>query len=88
LAIDAFERYHGTMTTKAMLEHFFDRAAERVRTPLHDRTGQSNYLDDYLGGRNSTARQELSTEFARIRDSLKTANEEMSSHSWLNALGL
>ena len=88
LAIAAFESYDGKLTTKAMLEHFFEHAANRVRTPLRDQTGQSDYLDDYLGARNSDARRRLSNEFDEINGRLQAANDDLSTQAWLDALGL
>lgn len=88
LAIEAFERYQGKATSKAMLEHFFEDAARRVRTPVRDQTGQSEYLDDYIGGRGSDARRRLSGEFERIHADLRAADDDLSVRTWLDTLGL
>ena len=88
LAMAAFESYDGSLTTKGMLEHFFEHAANRVRIPLRDQTGQSDYLDDYLGARNSDARQRLSNELDQISGRLQSANDDLSTQAWLDALGL
>src|SRR5262249_33745446 len=45
LAIDAFRGYDGPKTASAMLPHFFEKAKERVLTPMTDSTGQSVHVD-------------------------------------------
>ncbi len=88
LAMEAFESYQGRATTKAMLEHFFEDAARRVRTPLRDQTRQSDYLDDYMGASDSEARRRLSGEFDRIHVHLQAGDHDLSVNGWMDALGL
>ena len=57
LAIDAFRGFAGSMTYKVMLQHFFARAAQRVRAPMSDSTGQSVHVDDDLGAVDSLSRR-------------------------------
>jgi hypothetical protein len=73
LAIEAFKEYAGRQTYKAMLQHFLATAAERVRTPISDSTGQSLHVDDYLGATGSDARLKVSSAIARLASSLRTA---------------
>lgn len=88
LAVEAFEAYRGRATIKAMMEYFFQDAARRVRAPLRDQTGQSDYLDDYMGARDSDPRRRLSGEFDRIHTNLQAADHDLSANGWLDALGL
>jgi hypothetical protein len=73
LAVDSLRAYDGPKTPKAMVEHFFRAAAERVRSPLSDVTGQSRHVDDSLGESNSQARQTLAREFTNIANRMKHA---------------
>ena len=86
LAIEAFQGYQGELTTKPMVEHLIQAAASRVISPIVDRTGQSNYLDGYLEGRDSGARQRLAGELARLASRLQSANEDLSVQGWMGAL--
>ena len=75
LAIEAFQAYSGPRTPKAMLTHLVQYAGQRVVTPIRDVTGQSRYVDEYLGEPNSTPRQNLSgslTELARTMDQARS----------------
>jgi hypothetical protein len=88
LAIEAFQGYQGKLTTKAMLEHFIQAATNRVKAPITDQTGQSDYLDDYLGGHSSGGRQRMSNEFAGLGARLRAADDDLSVQTWLDALGM
>ncbi len=67
LAVDAFENYSGPTDPKAMLVHFLGHAMTAVKRPLADSTGQSRYVDGYLGPVDSPARKRASTYFEQIR---------------------
>ena len=60
LAVDAFRRYSGPRTPKAMATHLVRSASERVLRPIRDITGQSRYVDASLGEDNSISRRALS----------------------------
>ena len=73
LAVEAFHNYDGPKTPKAMVEHFFQTAAARVRSPLSDVTGQSRYVDESLGAASSAQRQTLAREFTNIANRMSHA---------------
>lgn len=78
-AIEAFKGYRGPRTPAAMLEHFYSRAPEIVRTPIKDKTGQSVHVDDDLGPANSDRRRLLSSSLDRIarRISFATVSQDL-----------
>lgn len=73
LAVDAFRGYAGPRTPKAMVEHLFRSAAERVARPLPDVTGQSANVDDSLGAAGSSARGTMARDFANIANRMSHA---------------
>ena len=74
LAIEAFKDYRGPKETKAMAEHFFDFARERVLSPIRDSTGQSIHVDGYAGKKNSDCRRLMSQNLDRVGRRIKNAN--------------
>jgi tRNA nucleotidyltransferase (CCA-adding enzyme) len=82
LAIEAFKNYEGPRTYKAMVAHFFDRAAELVKSPILDRSGQSVYVDEYLGAANSQERRVVSQALQRVRRKLQNADASKSVEAW------
>jgi hypothetical protein len=75
LAVDAFRRYDGPRNNKAMLTRFFEHAAERIKQPLADVTGQSERIDETFGPANSTARQRVSSALGRIAARMESASD-------------
>lgn len=73
LALDAAKGYQGLMTPKALLSHVLDHAVTRSRTPILDTSGQSQNVDDYLGGPNSTQRKLASQAIAGVKRRLDAA---------------
>ena len=67
LAIDAFRNYQGSQDPKAMLTHFLSRSATAVQSPIADTTGQSGYVDEYLGPANSRLRNRAATYLSQMR---------------------
>lgn len=55
LAVAAFRDYDGPRTPKAMLGALLSRASNDVLRPIHDVTGQSRHVDEYLGAGGSSA---------------------------------
>jgi hypothetical protein len=86
LAVSIFKDYAGPKTPKAMLRHFFDKLPEAVRTPRRDVTGQSVYLDDYLGARQSPQRRIVADAMDRIARSLRNADGAGSVSAWRELL--
>jgi hypothetical protein len=73
LAVDAFRGYTGPRTSRAMLTHFFEHAAERVKRPVADVTGQSERIDEVFGPANSPDRQRISAALRRIATRTESA---------------
>lgn len=71
LAIDAFEEYTGSLDTRSMLIHLFGYSIEAVMAPIVDSTGQSRFVDEYLGEANSKCRKRASTYFGEMRSRVK-----------------
>jgi len=86
LATRIFQEYQGDSTPKAMVQHFFDRASDLVKTPTRDMTGQSVYVDDYLGQRNSVERQRIGGALHNITERMNEADTRYSASDWLSAI--
>ena len=67
LAIGAFKDYQGALDSQAMLNRLFDYSKKAVMRPIQDFTGQTRYVDEYLGLANSPDRQRASTYFGQMR---------------------
>ena len=67
LAIDAFAGYQGSHDPKTMLNRLFRHSAKAVMSPITDSTGQSRYVDEYLGPADSGPRKRASTSFGQMR---------------------
>lgn len=74
LAIEVFKDYKGQPNTVQMLKDFFEGAAQIVKRPIVDKTGQSRHVDDYLGKENSLERDLVS-------DALRNTLNKMKSYS-------
>ncbi len=79
LAVEAFRRYSGPRTPKAMATHLVRSASERVLRPVRDDTGQSRYVDESLGESNSAARRALSR---RLGGLARTMENSQSIGDW------
>lgn len=82
MAINAFKRYEGPKTTKAMLRHFFGQASDLVMNPISDSSGQSVHVDEYLGESNSLIRQTVSNALDRIRRRIQNADGARDLKRW------
>jgi hypothetical protein len=87
LAVQAIEGYEGRRVYKDMLMHFLRSAAEGVRTPIRDRTGQSIHVDDYMGTADSQVRQRASSFIGRLARRLEIADRERRSGEWEKIFG-
>ncbi len=74
LAIDAFKNYGGPLDPKAMLVHLLGHSIEAVKRPITDSTGQSRYVDEYLGPADSGPRKRASTYFGQMRGKVRSCN--------------
>jgi hypothetical protein len=82
LAVDIFDNYNGEQTSKSMLKYFFQKASELVISPTQDKTGQSVYVDEYLGNRNTLSRQLVSSALDRLYRKLQNADNLLSLETW------
>jgi hypothetical protein len=87
LAIEAFRNYGGLLNPKAMLRHLTENASKRVLTPILDKTGQSVYVDEYLGSANSQKRKTASDNLERVVRRMRNADASRSEDQWLRILG-
>lgn len=89
MAIEIFKSYPdgAPRTTKAMLEHFFERGKDVVKKPIKDNTGQSVHVDDDLGAANSSERAKISYIMDRVSRRMKDANQVGDADSWKSILG-
>jgi hypothetical protein len=87
LAVNIFRQYQGPKTTKAMISHFFKEAPRLIKTPLPDVTGQSTFVDEYLGKKDSQARQRISGTLERIGRDMTRADNARSIEEWKAILG-
>ena len=76
LAVEAFRNYRGPTDLKSMVRHLTNYSATAVRQPIRDSTGQSRYVDDYMGGQGSAARQRAAANFSRMRDSIDNCGSQ------------
>ena len=72
LAVGAFKRYKGELDSRSMLLHFLGYAAKAVMTPIPDPTGQSKFVDEYLGPADSKLRKGTSTYFGQMRGKVRS----------------
>lgn len=89
LAIEVFKSYPEDMnrSCKTMLKHFFEKASDKVKVPIKDRTNQSLHVDDYLKGENSAERVRASYILGRIYKRMQTADDIQSVDAWENIIG-
>lgn len=90
IAIEVFKTYpsDAPRTRKAMLEYFFEKGSEVVKTPIKDKTGQSIHVDDDLGPADSPARMQVSYLMDRIGKKMKNADLLGMVDSWDSILGI
>ena len=78
LAIEAFKNYQGTKDLNSMVRRFADFSSRAVLQPIVDPTGQSRYVDEYMGPANSPQRQRAAKAFQGMLnkfDACKTESE-------------
>ena len=74
LAIRAFRNYRGPQDPKSMLIHFLGNSLTVVKNPIADTTGQSGYVDEYLGPADSRLRNRASTYFSQMRSKVNSCS--------------
>ena len=78
LAVGAFKGYNGKLDSRSMLLHFLAYSTKAVLSPIPDPTGQSTYVDEYLGSAGSKLRKGVSGQLSQIQgkiNSCKTRGE-------------
>ena len=76
LAIEAFQNYRGPTDRKSMVSHLLEFSSSAVQHPIRDTTGQSRFVDDYMGRQGSDARQKAATHFRQMKNRLERARSE------------
>jgi hypothetical protein len=84
LAVAAFTGYTGPRNPRHLLSHFFAAAAEGVKRPIADSTGQSRHIDESLGAADSSARRAAAIELGRVSARMQSAT---SVAEWQDLLG-
>lgn len=82
LAIEAFQNYHGRQTVQQMIRHLCSQAIHRVTKPIGDTTGQSLYVDDYLGPSGGNLRQRAANAIRNVLSDLDRAVQTSNSRLW------
>lgn len=72
LAIDAFANYAGPLDSLSMLNRLFRHSTKAVMNLIVDSTGQSRYVDEYLGLADSIERKRASTYFGQMRGNVNS----------------
>ena len=72
IAVAAFRDYSGPRTPQRMLMRLIAEAGDIVMRRLRDFTGQSRYVDEYLGRPESNERRELSESLRRLSRTLSS----------------
>lgn len=82
LTIKIFKDYNGSKNPKEMVRYFFENAPIHVKQPIRDSSGQSIYVDEYLGDSNSVERLTVSDSLGRIARKIRNADGDQSLESW------
>jgi len=82
LAIQIFKGYDKPTTPKDMIRYFFEHAPDHVKEPIRDASGQSVYVDEYLGEKNSLERRIVADALGRIARKILNANGSKSVERW------
>lgn len=85
LATAAFDGYQGQVDRKSVFLHLLRSAADKVAMPIAETTGQSTYVDRYLGGPDSPERERVAGHIRRLARRLDSADEKLSTAAWEEA---
>ena len=72
LAVGAFKGYNGKLDSRSMLLHFLAYSTKAVLSPIPDPTGQSKYVDEYLGPAGSKLRKGVSGQLSQIQGKINS----------------
>ena len=78
----AFNHYKGCKTPKDMLVHLTRYTSKAIKKPIRDVTGESDYLDSYLGRAQSQRRKNIHKALQIILRRMKRADSEVSLEKW------
>lgn len=87
LAVQIFQKYSGEQSPKAMLKYFFEKAQKHVLHPITDVTGQSIWIDSYLGKKQSLKRKIVADSLGSIARRMENADIACSNKQWQEILG-
>lgn len=87
LAVRIFKDYNGPQKPKDMLKHFFQEAQGHVKNPIIDVTGQSKWVDNYLGAATSLKRKFVADSLGSIARRMENADLACSAEQWREILG-
>lgn len=73
LAVKAFQNYQGKTDYFSMLRYMCNYTSKQVVNPVKDITGQSFYIDKYLGAKNSHIRNRISKKYERILNKINNS---------------
>lgn len=76
IAVEAFENYPGGRSYSEMLIYLLKAAEKKVKRKMPDETGQSEYVDEYLGNKGSKKRLELSRKIRNVKEKLSDASSK------------
>ena len=82
IAINVFRDYGGPFTPKAMLQHFFENVSQHVTRRIRDASGQSVYVDEYMGPDGSLQRRIVADALARVGRQMRNADGALSPDRW------
>ncbi len=85
IAAEAFRNYQGPLERREMFLHLARAASNMVLNPLAETTGQSAYVDSYLGPAQSSARIQASGRIRRLVTRLERASDRGELDSWNEA---
>lgn len=87
VATEIFKNYYGPFQTRDMIRHFFKTAPEIIRTPIPDKTGQSRFVDGYLGASGSLKRKIVSDALGRVSRKINGSDDAHSLKGWKDLFG-
>ena len=82
IASDAFRGYSGRKDRMSAAKHLISACVKSVQIPIADITGQSAYVDEYLGGAGSVKRRNIADAFTRIQRRMNAADSSASVQAW------
>jgi hypothetical protein len=82
IASDAFRGYSGQKDRMSATKHLISACVNSVQRPIADITGQSAYVDEYLGAVRSVKRRNVADAFTRIQRRMNAADSSASVQAW------